>query len=155
MSFHAGPLTYLTLLYVESTSNLNVHTLNSDQTTKKWTLDLLRARQDAELAHGGFGYTPLIVDERDATETTNSQRSAPNVEEAKEKRKQVTNQQNPLDEPMVTPLVVSKSVHVCNVATPLEGTNKSTTYKFRSSTRYEFALRSSTEDGNMAKLGSI
>ncbi|KAI3746874.1 hypothetical protein L6452_09316 [Arctium lappa] len=93
-----GPLTYLTLLYVESTSTLNVDTLNSGQATKKWTLDILRARQDVELALGGFGYTPLIVDERDAT------KAAPNAEEAKEK--------------------LSKSVHVCDVATPSEGTNK-------------------------------
>ncbi|KAI3715638.1 hypothetical protein L6452_22624 [Arctium lappa] len=115
------------LLYVESTSTLNVDTLNSGQATKKWTLDILRARQDAELALGGFGYTSLIVDERDATEATNSQRAAPNAEEAKEKRRQGTYQQNPPDEPMVTPLVVSKSVHVCDVATPSEGTNKSAT----------------------------
>ncbi|KAI3692749.1 hypothetical protein L6452_32571 [Arctium lappa] len=40
---------------------------------------------------------------------------------------EITDQQNPPDETMMTPLVVSKSVHICEVATPLEGSNKSAT----------------------------
>ncbi|KAI3746404.1 hypothetical protein L6452_08836 [Arctium lappa] len=64
-------------------TNLSYDTLNSGQATKKWTLDILRARQDVELALGRFGYTSLIVDERDATEATNSQRASPNAEEEK------------------------------------------------------------------------
>ncbi|KAI3692442.1 hypothetical protein L6452_32258 [Arctium lappa] len=59
LSFYTGPLTYLTLLYVESTECDKVHIEHRKPATKAWTLELLRRRQDVELDEGGLGYAPL------------------------------------------------------------------------------------------------
>lgn len=59
MSFYAGPLTYLALLYVESTICDGVMAKPHCHALSKWTLDKLRSRQELELRKGGLGYAPI------------------------------------------------------------------------------------------------
>lgn len=65
LSYYAGPLTYLTLLYVESTvcDQLEIETRKPPM--EKWTLEQLRRRQDIELDNGGLGKVALRVSEYD------------------------------------------------------------------------------------------
>ncbi|KVH88426.1 Zinc finger, RING/FYVE/PHD-type, partial [Cynara cardunculus var. scolymus] len=59
MCFYAGPLTYLTLLYVDSTISTKVVVDHKGYAISVWNLDLLKKRQSTEIKDGGFGLLPL------------------------------------------------------------------------------------------------
>ncbi|KAJ9537760.1 hypothetical protein OSB04_030493 [Centaurea solstitialis] len=57
--FYAGPLTYITLLYVESTISPTVEVQQKKHAISAWNIGLLRKRQTIEIAEGGFGLLPI------------------------------------------------------------------------------------------------
>ncbi|KAJ9545058.1 hypothetical protein OSB04_024765 [Centaurea solstitialis] len=59
LSFYTGPLTYLALLYVDSTSCHTPRVPYQNPPLRTWSLKLLRCRQQIELDAGGFGIVRL------------------------------------------------------------------------------------------------
>ncbi|KAI3771629.1 hypothetical protein L6452_02795 [Arctium lappa] len=57
--FYAGPLTYLTLLYVEETRCSSVIVPDKKPPLCAWTYDLMKMRESRDIANGGFGRQPL------------------------------------------------------------------------------------------------
>ncbi|KAJ9565459.1 hypothetical protein OSB04_001425 [Centaurea solstitialis] len=57
--FYAGPLTYITLLYVEATMSPRVVIPQKKHAITSWNIGLLRKREATEIAAGGFGMLPV------------------------------------------------------------------------------------------------
>lgn len=60
LSFYAGPLTFLTLLYVDATRCKKVNVIRERPAIKSWNMSLLRRREAAEIDEGGFGLGGLV-----------------------------------------------------------------------------------------------
>ncbi|XP_024990780.1 uncharacterized protein LOC112525073 isoform X2 [Cynara cardunculus var. scolymus] len=75
LSFYAGPLTFLTLLYVDATRCKKVNIVRERPAIKSWNMSLLRRREAAEIDEGGFGLGVLVGPFQDPNsskfETTN------------------------------------------------------------------------------------
>lgn len=74
LSFYAGPITYLTLLYVESTVCKQLDVYPHKRAMQKWTLENLRRRQDIEIDEGGLGTAKLKTNESDGDGATSNVR---------------------------------------------------------------------------------
>ncbi|KAI3685263.1 hypothetical protein L6452_34503 [Arctium lappa] len=61
MCFYAGPLTYLTLLYVEATFSDKVEVEVKKPAITMWNMGHLRKRETTELDNGGFRVLPIKV----------------------------------------------------------------------------------------------
>ncbi|KVI05038.1 hypothetical protein Ccrd_016632 [Cynara cardunculus var. scolymus] len=61
LSFYAGPLTFLTLLYVDATRCKKVNIVRERPAIKSWNMSLLRRREAAEIDEGGFGLGGYIL----------------------------------------------------------------------------------------------
>nr|GFC32110.1 major facilitator superfamily domain, general substrate transporter [Tanacetum cinerariifolium] len=66
-SFFRGPLTFLTMAYVDGSKCSSFNVIRKRPPTVVWTSELLREREDEELNSGGFGFGeikgPLIEQE--------------------------------------------------------------------------------------------